>query len=265
MERNLMTKLQIQRYKEQLENIDNYLINYLKTEPFPDRKEIMMWSANLGMLFKDIGLPDFIIKDFLAVFDVRNDQKNIVHYKERMTQAIRNGKTEGLLSNHIFVPIEIAKCTALVRLEQLEGDHKLVPKWLIEEVGRIPSLNHIYSLLKALQTSFDDKSPEGLCSNANSLLSAILNLHPDLASKEIGTQLQILIDEKNDGKLKLSFGGLSKDFFRGLNNSRLIRNVRTTHSTKSMKHNIPLLVGMASAYLVITLLETTLANGNLIE
>ena len=55
--------------------------------------------------------------------------------------------------------------------------------------------------------------------------------------------------------------GVPKEFCYALNNSRLLRNIKSVHKTRPMRYDIPFLVVLGSAYLIIMFLEMTIATG----
>lgn len=134
----------------------------------------------------------------------------------------------------VWTILRYARC----KLEYLEDEIKIIPKWLLDGVSKVDDLAHIYASLIALENSYDERNSKNVFSVSITLLDSILNLSDDLTKlKNIGNKLEYLISEK--GRVaRERFGGLSEDFFRGLNNSRLIRNIRVSHPVHNMRHDI---------------------------
>ena len=92
-------------------------------------------------------------------------------------------------------------------------------------------------------------------------LDSILNFNNTLKKEKSKGKLNCLIDNKDERK---KFG-VSKDFVEALNNNRVIRNEEVIHKDLPLKYNIPFLVSLSFAHLVLLFLEVTIITGKIIK
>ncbi len=254
-----MTQTKIAELQEELKNIKSYFI----ADGRYSLDGLVKWSAKTAAFFETVGVPQNVIDHFLIIF-------NINYLKEKEISPLERDPRDGAFvyfkkfSEDRLMPLWIAIEYAEIKIKYMQFEESLVPRWLLSTLSNKKGVEHISSALQALDQAFENRSAKDILNHSNSLLESILNLDSRLTTKDLGPKLQTLSEDR-DGKIRYKFGGLSCDFFRGINASRLIRNERVVHSNIGMNHNIPFIVGASSAYLVVTLLEATLSAGKLVK
>jgi hypothetical protein len=144
----------------------------------------------------------------------------------------------------------------------LTDEERIVPKWIIKDVSELDKVKILPSLLNSLEDSYQNKDANNIIVNTSSLLEYVLSLDSDLKRKR-GLKGKILSLLENDDKLNKF--GISKDVIIALNTFRVIRNEKIAHKKIPIKYNIPIIVSVSFASLVIFFLECLILNGEIIE
>lgn len=236
---------------------------------FMDKKrtqaEIISWVAECVSLFTEIGVNDSIISNFINFFHPRKEDSSGLPMGLGVDHYMGTFK---LSSGGLYVSeagsylAEIGFISARSVLERLSDEERLVPSWLFMYFKENTKYSHISSSLELIEDAYQARNCDSIIKNSRTLLSSILNLEPKLGGRDLGPQLNSIIDGK--GGVLLSRFGVSKDMIIGLNFSRLIRNTKVDHKDLPMQYNIPFAVAVSNASLVITFLEITMAAGNII-
>lgn len=219
--------------------------------------EVTSWVIECHSFFSAISVDNKIIKDFMSAMDLN-------------TMEIARGEFGALVpSDRQFkwhsVParkydIAIAFGVASLKIKSIKEDKNLVPQWLLDSLSGNENLAGVFTQLNSIETGHEKKSPELLMTSANTLLDMLLDFNDILKTKRrLGPKLQSLIENEEYRE----FFGASRDMVISLNNSRVIRNDGIVHPSTDLKNNIPLLVAISYAYLVVFFLTIFLATGNL--
>lgn len=269
-------KYKIEAKKTELLELENELNNIL-AKGKGKLNDLFDWVAMTISLFREINLEDTFIKGFIDSFDINKERTRIG------SGGTLLGSLKGFSTDIFYGPfylrnddeiqlrtrnpeqylfkVRVAFAAAKQKVESLESEERLVPKTLTEFFGKDSKLSHIESSLKLLETCYQNKDTDGIYKNSLTLLDSIFELEPSL--KEKGLQKKIRELQSNT-KLMAKFG-ISREILCALDNNRLIRNWEVVHKTVPLKYNIPLQVSLGCAYLVITVLEITMATGKLIK
>jgi hypothetical protein len=285
-----MNKIEIEKYDKELKR----LIRFIFSKKEFKETEIVDWISNCVNVFSNIGVDQIIIEDFLRYFVFREKKVAITDsvipgmgrtkdvwvkmfgpFRKELEKSYDLSRdmfsTSGDQSNIDLYKrcgslyyMKIAFSSATNILKNKEYEKRLVPIWLIESLEELGCYSNILISLEQIESKYQDKNIGSLISNATTLLDSILNLDSDLNEKTLGKKLFSLEDKKH-GKLKRVQFGVSRDLIISLNCSRVIRNEKEIHRDKTLKYNIPFMVAVSYAYLVIFFLESVILNGNLIN
>lgn len=256
-----MNKIEI----EQLEKEINYLDNFFEKEKIFHENKIIEWIAHCVALFSKIKVNNEIISNFLKFFGGFRTKRNETNFgmnsiiyefgpfsKSQMTDYYE-------LTGSLYYK-KIAFTSARAILKSKQEEEKLVPSWLIKNLSD-KKYSNLISSLELIEKSYQDKNADGLVKNSLTLLDSVLNFDSKLKKKEPKGKLNCLIDNENERK---KFG-VSKDFVTALNNNRVIRNEEVIHKDLPLKYNIPFLVSLSFAHLVLLFLEITITTGKIIK
>ncbi|MDF1498750.1 MAG: hypothetical protein P1P85_05385 [Patescibacteria group bacterium] len=250
-----MNKIEIEQLEKEINHLDNFF----------EENKIIEWIAHCVALFSKIKVNNEIISNFLKFFGgfrIRKNEMNfginsVIYEFGPFSKSQKDNHYE--LTGSLYYK-KIAFTSARVILKSKQEEEKLVPRWLIKELP-IKKYSNLISSLELIEKSYQDKSADGLVKNSLTLLDSILNLDNKLKEKEPRGKLNCLIDNKNERE---KFG-VSRDFVTALNNNRVIRNEEVIHKDLPIKYNIPFLVSLSFAHLVLLFLEITITTGKIIE
>lgn len=271
-----MQNIKIKQLKKKLEKQwkffeDNNLYSEMK---------ILGWVADSVVLLNEIGVSDIIIKGFIESFQLVERKANDGPYTSSKTVRelgpfISEEFHSGSLSVYKYsdtrtyknANIKIAYRSAMAILDKEIEDEKIVPKWLVNELEDNGNYDNIISSLEQIQSKYENRDSDGLTKNTITLLDSILDLDKELKVERVMSKKLIKLED--DTKIKDRFG-VAKEFILALNNSRIIRNIKSVHKNGKTEYNIkfydiPFLVSVTFAYLVITFLEITISTGVLIK
>lgn len=274
-----MNSIQITQYKEKLFALGEFS----KKRSGYTEQEIIDWVSECIGVFYEIGVDAVIIRNFLDYFsfgsvEVADDHmmspmsepkyhktKTIGPFYETTERAYvfshRSGTGEyGLVGSFYYAKIAFSSAQNI--LKHGVEEKRIVPVWLIEQLAPLSELNHISASLELIEIKYEESDTLGLIGVVNTLLQSVLDLDTDLAKKDkLGGKLKLLIDnEKIRGKF-----GVSKDLVDGLNCARLIRNEKVVHKDVPLKYDIPFMVAVSFAYLVLFFVECSILNGKIIN
>lgn len=158
----------------------------------------------------------------------------------------------------------IAFLMANENITKMEEELKIIPSWLIREFEDKKTYSNILSRLILIEKNYENKDADAILKNSITLLENILDLNTEVERKgNISKKIKYLMGKENNEQLKKF--GVKKEFMEAFNNFRIIRNTESVHTEASIKYDIPFLVAVSNAYLVILLLKFTLATGELIS
>lgn len=270
--------IKVEQFKKKLEKLEKFIDN---KEVFKEH-ELIEWIAACVSFFTEIGINNEIIRGFMKTFEFELPDEN-----ERLfSNAFRHKKigpfkynidTEHkelgyeINSNSDFefnkkpskdiYYVRIAFVAAKAILQKEQREERIVPKFLILALSKNKKYSNLISSLELIEKSYQDKNADGLVKNSLTLLDSILNFDSKLKLKKPKGKLNCLID--NEDKRKKF--GVSKDFVEALNNNRVIRNEEVMHKDLPLKYNIPFLVSLSFAHLVLLFLEITITTGKIIK
>lgn len=266
--------LKIEAYFQRLEKLEDFLDS---KETFSD-SELIAWITAAVTLLSEIGVSPEVVSSFMRAFEFETTRESGLGKHPRIgpftyDYDYRGGGSGYRLPSGFFsfghrrasqdiyyVRIAFALARSVLRREQQE--EWLVSRPLINSLSSNREYSHIVSSLELLQKAFVEKNSDGLAKNSITLLDSILDLDKGLRSKgKVSKKLTVLM---NDPTIRIRFG-IEKEFVFALDNSRIIRNLRSAHKGKPLKYDIPFIVAVGCAYLVIILLENTVSHGELIN
>lgn len=217
-------------------------------------EELSEYHISCLTLFDSLGVRESLVKDFSVFFNSHliSDGESSSLFRLVSDQDTRLYIWRQSL--HILT-IHSVFLAAEKRIDLLEDELSIVPRFIIEHFKKEDPNGHIYSSLTAIDTSSKEKDTDKLITSANSLLDSLLSDFPELAEKrDLGPKLLFLLANP---KIAEQYG-MSKEMVIALNNSRVIRNVDLIHP-KAGASTIPLIVAQSYAYLVVFLLKSLLA------
>ena len=246
---------------EQLEKEINYLDNFFEKKKIFQENEIIEWVAYCVALFSKTGVNSEIISDFLKFFGCFRTKRDklpwIIYKLGPFSRSYGSDSYE--LEGSLYYK-KIAFTSARTILKNKQEEEKLVPSWLIKNLSD-KKYSNLISSLELIEKSYQDKNADGLVKNSLTLLDSVLNFDSKLKLKKPKGKLNCLIDDENERE---KFG-VSKDFVTALNNNRVIRNEEVIHKDLPLKYNIPFLVSLSFAHLVLLFLEITIITGKIIK
>lgn len=200
------------------------------------------------------------VEDFFGK-KTRHQVRAIGPFQEEISAGYGNFRTGHYMLEGSFYYAKVPFSAARNTLKKRIDEKRIVPNWLIDEIQNFDQLRHVASSMELIESKYEQRDAHGLISESNTLLASVLNLDPELSSmKSIGGQLNALIDSE----AKREDFGVSQDLLRGLNSGRLIRNGKVAHKNLSIKYELPFLVAVSFAYLVIFFVESAILRGKLI-
>lgn len=223
--------------------------------------EIMEWSTKCIIMFELLNIekgyinkfanrvnPQFKLNDGFGLY-IGLDQvnPNLLQIIERLPDREYD--------------IRLVFNMARKKLEIFEEEQKLVPKFIFNNLPASQEFEVIKALLQSVEKSYTKKNPNELLSSSRTLMDEIFNLDSSLAGKDLSNKIRFL---NTNQQLSKKFG-INKEFLFGLDNSRLIRNTKLQHPKKIVSHEITFAIAVSCAFLVVTLLEFTIAAGELID
>lgn len=237
-----------------------------------DENELLEWISKSTSLFLEIGVNNEIVRGFMKTFEFSpTDRRGIGRIKPDIGPFTYRGENyrmdSGLFSwssampsqDIFYVRVAFTAAKAILRREQ--DEERLVPKFMINLLSEENKYPHIVSSLELIEQSYSSRDKDGLVKNSLTLLDTILNLENTIKEKSLSKKLVILI---NDRLIREKFG-VDKELIFALDRSRLIRNHKSVHKNKPIEYDIPFLVAVGCAYLIIMLLEYTIATGEFIK
>jgi len=254
-----MNQIEIKQLEKELEALEGFLDEDVHFED-----EIIHWVSSCAEFFLRVGLNDIVISAFINFYLLKKEKRNtgILSY-----QVKKMGNFEVGELSYAYEKIEesymakVAFTIARGILKQKEEEERLVPIWIIRQLSNENIYQNIVSSLELIEENYQDKNADGLLKNSITLLENILDLDTELSGEKLNKKIKELI--KNDEKKELF--GIGKEIVFALDNSRLVRNIKGVHKTRPMKYDIPFLIAVSNAYLVILMLEMALSCGEVFE
>lgn len=262
---------------EKLEEVFNSKTSYTS-------EYVIRWVAECVALFTELHLSTEIIQGFMKTFEHDPPVENPYSFMDRGQKddkigpfkkgthihggeySLDSGNSFSLErfkknSSRIYY-VHIAFTSAHHAIQKIEEGDALVPKHLLTFFIDKKDYSNIASSLSLLEKAYQEKNSDGLVKNSVTLLENILDLEPALKKKDkISLKLRALLTDK---ALSDKFG-VEKEFIFALDNNRLIRNHKSAHKNKPIKYDIPLLVSLGVAYLVLIFLEIAISRDELIK
>lgn len=223
--------------------------------------EIMSWVSSCVAFFSRIGVNDVIISDFIKFYKPIEEDKGPFSKKRTMGNFESNDVFASYMKVAESYLAEIAFISARSILSRKKEDERLVPGWLIN-VFNHKKYSGIKSSLTLIESSYENNDSDGIIKNSIVLLECILDLDNILVKKDA---LSKKLRELLSNQALLGNFGVSKEFVVSLDNIRLVRNIKSVHKTRDISYNIPFLVSVNNAYLIILFLEIVTATGILIN
>ncbi len=256
-----MNKIEIEQFNTELDELSAFLIKKDKLEI-----DIVDWVSDCVSFFSRINVNTTIISDFINYYYPKTVKEGTLDEERTLGNFVQkprylNGdgfyqaKSNSYLSKIAF---KVAKSI----LKKIEEEERIVPFWLIKKLSEKEEYSNILSSLELIENNYEDRDGDGVVKNCLSLLENILNKSNDL--KDNGDLIKKLNKLMNTPDILNKFG-VSREFVIALNNSRITRNIQSVHKENKVKYDIPFLVAISTAYLVILFLEITISTGELIS
>lgn len=255
---------------EQLQNRLERLEKFIISKEYFQKKELISWISSCVSLFTELGVSNEIISKFMETFEFDDSVTNwnkigpflySIKGENSGFRYFRGSSYKSIIENYY---VNIAFTTSKVILKHERDEERLVPKFLISAISENGKYSNILSSLELLERFYQEKNEDGLLKESITLLSSILSIVPKLKDKkDLGPMLMCLVEKENED-IRKKFG-VDPDFIRALNNSRLIRNSKSVHKELPIRYDIPYLVSLSCAYLVILFLEITMSTGDVIK
>jgi len=274
-----MKNIKIEQLKKELKKMWSF---FNKSQEYSEL-EILNWVADSIVLLTKIGVSEIIIKGLIETFEKEEIEKKeipidttffgsgVMRYNQLgpfvCEKTYNAGNNKYVYIGSPIIHIKIAYRAAKSILEKGTEEERIVPKYLIKTLEESGNYKNIVSSLELVQTSYEKRDSDSLVKNSITLLDSILDLDESLKTKkEISKKLRIL---KTDKDVKKKFGVMD-DFIIALDNSRIIRNLKSVHKNELVNCNvkfydIPFMVAVTSTYLIIIFLEITISTGELIK
>ena len=247
------------------------LKNFLDKNSFSD-SELIKWVSSSVAFFSKIKMNEPIVAAFLNTFNPEKDgqKKDISSYSHRIGPFVRSFGEQKYVCKHDYfgvdsvdakmVYIAVAFQTAETIIQNLEESERLVPKSLLGFFKIDSKYSQIFSSLELMEQNFENKDADGLAKNSLTLLESTLGLELALKGLDLSKQLKKLCANQ----VILDKFGIRKEIIYALDNSRLLRNQLGAHKDIPIEYDIPFAVALGIAYLVIMVLQITMATGILI-
>lgn len=253
-----MNSIELIQLNKKLEKLSSFLS---KEKERRTEDEIMDWVSNCVAFFSRLGINDVIISDFIKFYRPIDEEDGAFSSKRVMGNFEQNTFSRSYKNIAGSYLAEIAFISAKNILSRKEEEERLVPVWLISVFGE-KKYSGIKSSLMLIEKCYENKDSDGITKNSIVLLECILDLDNILAKKDT---LSKKLKELLSNNVLLGNFGVSKEFIVSLDNIRLVRNIKSVHKTKDINYNIPFLVSVNNAYLVILFLEIAAATGSIIN
>lgn len=252
-----MNSIELKQLNKKMEK----LLSFLSEDKRRSENEIMVWISDCVALFSGLGVNSVIISNFIKFYKPEDTGAGLMNVTRIIGNFDKTGFEKTYRNSYQSYSAEIAFASAKSILSRKQEDKRLVHNWLIDsfEDGKY---NGIKSSLILIETGYENKDSDSIIKNSLTLLECILDL--DIALSEKKNLSYKLTELLSNETLRKNFG-VSKEFVIALNDGRLIRNIKSVHKKKDINYDIPFLVAINNAYLVILLLEITLATGNFIS
>jgi len=252
-----MNGSELQQLNKKLKKLSVFLLeDKRRTED-----EIMFWVSDCVAFFSLLKINDVIISDFIKFYKPIEEKEGPFPIKRIMgnfENKVLSSYYDNVAGSYLA---EIAFNSAKSILSRKQEDERLVPNWLIR-IFSDKKYSGLKSSLVLLETSYENNDSDGIIKNSIVLLECILDLDSTLSKKET---LSKKLRELLSNQILLGNFGVSKEFIVSLDNIRLVRNIKSVHKTKDINYNIPFLVSVNNAYLVILFLEIATATGSIIN
>jgi hypothetical protein len=275
-----MNNIQVEQFNKKLKDLGAFTKDKKKYSEL----EIIDWVAECIGVFYEIGVDTVVVRHFLDYFSFGTAEltENPVYVMARTTDVYKTkcigpfyeathqesgSSSKRVSSGHYtlegsFYYARIAFASARKILENKNQERKIVPIWLIDRTREYDELRHITSSLELIEEKYEKFDANGLATEATTLLQSVLDLNKDNTSKDkLGSKLNSLVE---DEKKREDFG-VSKDLVIGLNCARLIRNEKVVHKDVPLKYEIPFMVTVSFAYLVLFFVECAILKGKIIN
>lgn len=237
------------------------------------KEELFTWLTESVAFFSYLGVNEIIIKTFITSFSPSGnnsslmrgmfDEPNHIGPFERDMKSFKYKLAKDFIGRTKIedtYPLLMAFRTAEYLIEQKADEERLVSKSLVQAISDNKKLSNIASLLNDLQRGYENKDTDKLYTSSISLLEAVLNLEPTLKlKKNVSSKLRVLLsNEVTRGKF-----GVHKEFIVALDNSRILRNIKSVHKNIPIKYDSPFIFGLSFAYLVLVFIEIAMSTGSL--
>ena len=250
------------------------LEDYLNSKSEFEEQEVALWVASCVDLFCELELNDQIVQGFMKTFEFEPEEDASFVFSRSMSETRKMGplKKTGHSHGHLYISLrsqqsdkiyyaKIAFTVARTTISKIAEQEDIIPKWLLTTFKGKTTHQNIASSLELLQKAILAKDADGVIKNSGTLLENILDLETALKPKDLSQKLKALFADES---MRTRFG-IQKEFVFALDNSRLVRNQKVIHKSRSLKYEIPFLIAITGAYLVVMLLEFTISTGKLIS
>lgn len=254
-----MNKIENEQLKNKLDDLTKFLARNDVLE-----EDIVAWVSDCVSIFSQLKIPAIIISDFINYYKPRENNPETIaevrvmgNFEKNKFHNLNNFYKPKYRSYLSYIAFKVAKNI----LKKIEEEERVVPFWLIKNLLDKREYSNILSSLNLIEQNYEDNDGDGIVKNSIALLENILDLHGDLKIKDtLSNKLRTAI---NSPEIMEKFG-VTKEFVYALDNSRLVRNIQSTHKRKKTNYDIPFLVAVSSAYLIILMLEITISTGELV-
>jgi hypothetical protein len=242
-----------------IEYLKKQLTEYLekfKSTPAWGIDELTVWYIQCLMLLEEIGINDNLLDNFSTYFNPHliqsNDNASLFILLDQGPLKTKFGSTHMMTINGVFE-------FAFKKLETMEEEERLIPKFLINYFKEKEEYGAIFTTLKTIEDSVSGKNIDTLITSANTLLDLILDSVEELKGKKLGTKLTLL----KDNKVLSESLSINSEIILALNNCRITRNEGLIHPLPAAKNSIPYIMAVSYAHLVIMTLINLLSVGKL--
>jgi hypothetical protein len=216
--------------------------------------ELTEWFTEVLILFDTIKVNSEIISSFSTLFNSHlirsNGESSVFTILGDQTLILKNA------SVHIM-NIKNAFQYAYKKIELMEEEERLVPKFVMEFFESGDKYGAIYTALSSIEKAIIEKNIVSLESSSNTLLDSVLGRVEELTGMDLSKKLRKL----NSDPGLLDKVSMRKEMLIALDNSRVIRNLELIHPKENIRQTIPYICAISYAYLVILQLKIMMNVG----
>jgi len=265
--------LRIEQLKNQLKKLEDYI----NSKAVFQKQELLLWIATTIAFLSEVGINSEIVNGFMRTFEFKNLRCGL-RGKPEIGPFVYdfdiNDRESGYkLENNFFsfdtgkpsqdiYYVRVAFTAIRAKLNREQEEERLVPKFIIDCLSNNGKYGHIISSLELIEQSYSNKDTDGLVKNSITLLGSILDLDDQLKDKgSLSRKLSML----NNNKVICAKFGIEKEYIFALNNSRIVRNIKSAHKNLPLKYDMPFVITSGFAYLIVMFLEITIATGEILK